>query len=524
VKKNVHSIGNESTLNTKENHVWSIKDRDIAASSIDQVAPWLNNSVCNISGIPPTPHNVKTQQELILAQQQYQEKMAEFGRLELEAKMIEERMREIESKIKDLDGTSARSMDKSLFSMEIPELPHLKWTNDTNGFAPPRKHAFASSYDDKQYISTKEKIRMNSTKEIHSDLYLSRRSSRSRHKTQQSYESRDYALGRRDFSENSPRQNRRSRERSKRDGALQRREHRGNYAGPENKIVGTSARKRSKECATRKKRRSDFCRDELNGNFSKPISRSKKRRKIEDQSIGSISEVKNLRTGTRTKKNYEVNDSVPCELVRDSKKSLSVIRPEKIGDTFHDWQIGFTHDAKKSTSVPRPKKRAKIQSQSQLQIHTEKKNTGVDFSTPRQKDSPKASSNLTRKYSSTRKSETRDTMSESSKVNDTVKTSLSVQNTSLSSHSFGDVKRTELIFAGNGAADTAEIAKNTTEGNHMNEKEQNPAKERFPNCDDKSDVENERRDPLYWLAGGEQSSDDESWDFDGPMILPPPPL
>jgi hypothetical protein len=36
---------------------------------------------------------------------------------------------------------------------------------------------------------------------------------------------------------------------------------------------------------------------------------------------------------------------------------------------------------------------------------------------------------------------------------------------------------------------------------------------------------NKTRDPLYWLAGVESSSDDdESWDFDGPMILPPPPL
>lgn len=33
---------------------------------------------------------------------------------------------------------------------------------------------------------------------------------------------------------------------------------------------------------------------------------------------------------------------------------------------------------------------------------------------------------------------------------------------------------------------------------------------------------NPSTDPLYWLAGGENSSDDdESWDFDGPMILPP---
>lgn len=35
---------------------------------------------------------------------------------------------------------------------------------------------------------------------------------------------------------------------------------------------------------------------------------------------------------------------------------------------------------------------------------------------------------------------------------------------------------------------------------------------------------NPTRDPLYWLAGGENSSDEESWDFDGPMILPPPPI
>jgi hypothetical protein len=35
---------------------------------------------------------------------------------------------------------------------------------------------------------------------------------------------------------------------------------------------------------------------------------------------------------------------------------------------------------------------------------------------------------------------------------------------------------------------------------------------------------NETRDPIYWLAGGESSSDDESWDFDGPMILPPSPI
>jgi hypothetical protein len=32
------------------------------------------------------------------------------------------------------------------------------------------------------------------------------------------------------------------------------------------------------------------------------------------------------------------------------------------------------------------------------------------------------------------------------------------------------------------------------------------------------------KDPMTWLAEEENSSDDESWDFDGPMILPPSPI
>jgi len=32
------------------------------------------------------------------------------------------------------------------------------------------------------------------------------------------------------------------------------------------------------------------------------------------------------------------------------------------------------------------------------------------------------------------------------------------------------------------------------------------------------------KDPMIWLAEEENSSDDESWDFDGPMILPPSPI
>lgn len=39
----------------------------------------------------------------------------------------------------------------------------------------------------------------------------------------------------------------------------------------------------------------------------------------------------------------------------------------------------------------------------------------------------------------------------------------------------------------------------------------------------KTQNEDNTKAPLYWLAGGESDSDEESWDFDGPMILPPPP-
>lgn len=51
--------------------------------------------------------------------------------------------------------------------------------------------------------------------------------------------------------------------------------------------------------------------------------------------------------------------------------------------------------------------------------------------------------------------------------------------------------------------------------------------ERAENRNDASHTHKQNEDntkaPLYWLAGGESDSDEESWDFDGPMILPPPP-
>lgn len=42
--------------------------------------------------------------------------------------------------------------------------------------------------------------------------------------------------------------------------------------------------------------------------------------------------------------------------------------------------------------------------------------------------------------------------------------------------------------------------------------------------DDENHNEDKPKDPLYWLAVGGSDSDEESWDFDGPMILPPPPV
>jgi hypothetical protein len=48
----------------------------------------------------------------------------------------------------------------------------------------------------------------------------------------------------------------------------------------------------------------------------------------------------------------------------------------------------------------------------------------------------------------------------------------------------------------------------------------NESNERFSYCA----LGGRARQPMFWLSRKESSSDDESWDFDGPMILPPPPL
>ena len=61
------------------------------------------------------------------------------------------------------------------------------------------------------------------------------------------------------------------------------------------------------------------------------------------------------------------------------------------------------------------------------------------------------------------------------------------------------------------------------------ESDSSSTKQSVPECADaehpgKTTQPNDKTNrPLYWLAGGESDSDEDSWDFDGPMILPPPP-
>jgi len=75
-----------------------------------------------------------------------------------------------------------------------------------------------------------------------------------------------------------------------------------------------------------------------------------------------------------------------------------------------------------------------------------------------------------------------------------------------------DAKPSEVVQRNDSAA--------TGDGNLPPVNNGNESNENYTSCvfGDRS------RAPLFWLARGESSSDDESWDFDGPMILPPPPL
>lgn len=127
-----------------------------------------------------------SQLQMVIAEKQYEEKMAEFGRLELEAKMVTQRMREIEQKIK---GFGSNKVSNDLINMEegYESVSHKRYQSKSKSSRRSITHNWSShhysseeeQYDDRHYTPRKRRhTHMMSTNDIESRMYSGRKSRR----------------------------------------------------------------------------------------------------------------------------------------------------------------------------------------------------------------------------------------------------------------------------------------------------------------------------------------------------------
>jgi len=127
-----------------------------------------------------------SQLQMVIAEKQYEEKMAEFGRLELEARMVTQRMREIEQKIK---GFGSNKVSNDLINMEegYESVSHKRYQSKSKSSRRSITHNWSShhysseeeQYDDRHYTPRKRRhTHMMSTNDIESRMYSGRKSRR----------------------------------------------------------------------------------------------------------------------------------------------------------------------------------------------------------------------------------------------------------------------------------------------------------------------------------------------------------
>ena len=127
-----------------------------------------------------------SQLQMVIAEKQYEEKMAEFGRLELEAKMVTQRMREIEQKIK---GFGSNKVSNDLINTEegYESVSHKRYQSKSKSSRRSITHNWSShhysseeeQYDDRHYTPRKRRhTHMMSTNDIESRMYSGRKSRR----------------------------------------------------------------------------------------------------------------------------------------------------------------------------------------------------------------------------------------------------------------------------------------------------------------------------------------------------------
>ena len=382
------------------------------------------------------PHQNETrvtesQLQMVLAEKEYQNRMSEYGRLELEAKIVTARMREIENRIKGLDSTNTTS-NNNVASMEVNEESYSRKRSYHSQSKSSRSMHKSSRSWSHHYESSEEE------EERYHDDYISPRKRKQTHMSEPGMESRFYPS----YSDDHE---------SKR------------------------SKKRPKE---------------------KPFNRHEKSRKNRsshhDYDYDDESEVQALATSTRSSDRHRSERARSPKQYDNSKYNSPSTRKKRLKDdktpAFEETHQVALESRKKSRPKYKQKKRLHHKPSSEEELPQK---TRAHKAKPYSEEEPQPH------YSKA--------LVEQHKV-------LNDCDNGVGAHSTkeDDGQKGSMVLQ------SAEVNEEINNCGAKDDKNGNGGAHQQAN--------NEANNPLYWLAGNEHSSDDESWDFDGDMILPPPPV
>ena len=377
----------------------------------------------------------ESQLQMVIAERQYQEKMSEFGRLELEAKMVTQRMREIEERIKGLDSNaiSTNGVADDLEEYESISRRKRSYRSESKSRSMRKSRSWSHRYE--------------SSEEEYENEHQTPRKRRRIHMSDDT-ESRLYSAGRKSPRRSDRYENERSvkrlkvQSRSSRSSEGDWRRNRSSYDDydDDSEMIQMESSRRSKKAGRhRAELISSQQRNYDNSSYHSPGTRKKRRSKgssktpvfAADESI-DITGSRNKSSRSKRKQQQFLHNEPDDRETESSPDESSEEETEPIQPPAKSRaQSGVSHD----------------ESLAKLKNNNESAELSVD-----DEDTKVAAENIS-----------------AAKVD-------------------GTKDRTIIDNDSGGAA---------------------------PQQVDKA------MDPMYWLAGGE--SDDESWDFDGAMILPPPP-
>jgi len=427
---------------------------------------------------------------MVIAEKQYQEKMAEFGRLEFEAKMVTIRMRELEGRMNGLDSNT----DSNKISND---------TNNSNRVEGYESISRKSSYQSESKSLSMQKSRHYESSEGEcSNEYYSQSKRRQKH-TSDEMESKMFSgkksSRRADTHEISAK---RVKVRCRQDG----RNSRSSYGDSEIHVESSSSRRSEKFDRHRTER---FSAPEKHGSYDRYSPGTKKRSKSANRTPSFSKERPAPASGSRESRSKRKQKSQ--HLGSDVDDASCPRKP-----VAHHQAEGYSEKDRRSPGKPHRDRRSEGSyddasfSSRKAAAHHQAQGYSEEESRPRSRRPPSKSRDRRSEDSNDSKTPTDERRGIPTNV-------VLVMNEELADDDNDSDTASTKLPAGVQEGDETKEGEGTTVLNTKNSNASGGGSAQQQQV-------NPTRDPLYWLAGGENSSDDESWDFDGPMILPPPPL